>query len=129
MFLFSETTAQNNFPPAYELKSDTGVYVPIDDSHWQMLEDHKGEWTVEQVKQPPISNDFHANDSNVNGVDYRTHFYWLRYRLKNTTSKTVDVVLLDMTKLIKLIFFYLTTGTPHHTTRLGYFSQIRKKMA
>ncbi len=118
MFLFSETIAQNNFPPAYELKSDTGVYVTLDDIHWQMLEDKKGEWTVEQVKEPPISDNFHANDSKVNGVDYRTNFYWLRYRLKNTMNKAVEVVLLNTTQADQTDFFLLDDANEsfHYTT-------------
>ena len=67
----------------------------------------KGEWTVEQVKEPPISDDFHANDSKVNGVDYRTHFFWLRYRLKNTLNKAVEVVLLNTTQADQTDFFVL----------------------
>ena len=126
MLLFSETMAQINFP-AFELKSDTGVYVTIDDSHWQMLEDKKGEWTVEQVKEPPISDDFHANDSKVNGVDYHTHFFWFRYRLKNTMNKTIEIVLLNTTQADQTDFFLFDEGSEsfHYTTGILY--PIKKK--
>ena len=127
MLLFNETTAQSSLPPAFELKSDTGVYVTIDDGYWQMLEDQKGEWTVEQVKQPPISDDFHAIDSKVNGVDYRTHFYWFRYRLKNTSNKTVEVVLLNTTQADQSDFFLFDDGNEsfHYTT--GILFPYKKK--
>lgn len=129
MLLFVETTAQNNLPPAYELKSDTGVYVPIDEKYWQMLEDHEGKWTAELVKQPPISNNFHANDTNVNGVDYRIHFYWLRYRLKNTMSRTVEIVLLNIAQADQTDFYLFDeeNASFHYTTGILYPN--KKKMA
>ena len=86
MLSFNEAIAQNNLPPAYELISDTGAYVTIDDAYWQFLEDKEGKWTTEDVIRSPITDAFRANDSKTNGVDYRVHVYWIRYRLKNTMN-------------------------------------------
>ena len=118
MLSFNEAIAQNNLPPAYELISDTGAYVTIDDAYWQFLEDKEGKWTTEDVIRSPITDAFRANDSKTNGVDYRVHVYWIRYRLKNTMNRPVDVVLLNSTLADKTDFYLFDEGSEvfHHTT-------------
>ncbi len=53
MVSFADTAAQNNLPPAYEIKTDTAGNVILDDAYWQMLEDPGGELTIDQVSQSP----------------------------------------------------------------------------
>ena len=79
--------AQNNLPPAYEIKTDTAVAIRLDDTYWQMLEDPQSKWTIDEVSRPPLADKFHVNTTKTNGifeVDYSIKTFWLRYRFKNS---------------------------------------------
>lgn len=117
MLLTNETVAQNNVPPPYEFGSDTGVYVTLDEAYWQILGDKEEKWSPEQVRQSPVSDDFHVQDGNA-GVDYAIHVFWFRYRLKNAMTKPVDVVLLNSTQADKTEFFLVDEANEviHYTT-------------
>ncbi len=93
LLLFDQTIAQNNLPPVYEIKSDTGVYFTIDANYWQLLEDKEGNLTIKEANQLPVSEKFHQS----NQIDYRIHYYWFRYRLKNSMNKDVTICLPNTT--------------------------------
>jgi two-component system NtrC family sensor kinase len=88
--------AQNNLPPAYEIKTDTVVTIRLDDAYWQMLEDPEGRWTIDEVSRPPIADKFHANTTQTEGilsVDYSINTFWLRYRLKNSMMHEARILM------------------------------------
>ena len=77
-------SAQNNFPPVYEIKTDTTKQV-LDSVYWQKLEDKAGKWAFEEVIREPLSAKFHIQGVKPDGIDttgIKTN--WLRYRLRNT---------------------------------------------
>ena len=53
---FVNTIAQNNLPPVYEITTDTAVNISLDDSYWEMLEDPKGNWTIDDVRRLPVTD-------------------------------------------------------------------------
>ena len=82
----SNAFAQSILPPAYEINADTAVNIKLDNAHWQMLEDAKGKWTIDEVIRMPLADKFHANKartSQIGGLDYSITTYWFRYRFKN----------------------------------------------
>src|SRR6476646_6981593 len=93
LILFTPLTlcafAQNNLPPVFEIKADTIDHVKLVDSNWQMLEDKTAKLTIDQVSQPPITNQFHSNTVPAKGVNT----YWFRYRLKNTMTQEVEIAI------------------------------------
>ena len=78
--------AQNDLPPAYEIKADT-TSVTIPDSCWQMLEDPDGKWTINQVSQLPLDKKFHSNT----GINSSINIYWIRYRIKNNMAHEAKI--------------------------------------
>jgi two-component system NtrC family sensor kinase len=83
---FANTMAQNNLPPAYEIKTDTAANITLDDAYWQMLEDRAGELTIDQVSQSPLAENFHPNTTKKSGIDYSIRAYWVRYRFRNSMT-------------------------------------------
>ncbi|MEO5647277.1 MAG: 7TM-DISM domain-containing protein, partial [Chitinophagaceae bacterium] len=93
---FAPTMAQNNLPPAYEIITDTTGAIRLNNVYWQMLEDPKGELTINDVSQAPIADKFHPNTTKTNGildVDYSINTFWLRYRFKNSMKHEARITL------------------------------------
>ena len=92
-FFVSTLRAQNNWPPPYEIKTDTGSTVKIDDKYWQLLEDPTGNLSFSQVSSSKFSSRFHGNTTRTEGYDYRITTYWLRYQLKNKLNHPVTITI------------------------------------
>src|SRR4051794_28532877 len=86
LLLFVKTFAQNNLPPVYEIKTDS-VNVNIPDSCWQMLADPHGKWTINEVSQSPLAEEFHSNT----GINSSIKPYWVRYRIKNNMAHEAKI--------------------------------------
>jgi signal transduction histidine kinase len=84
LFLCSSVIAiaQNNLPPAYEIKNDTAEQYIFPDSCLRMLEDRDGKWTINDVSTR-LNNQFHAYSAKPQGNNLPVNTYWLCYRLKN----------------------------------------------
>jgi hypothetical protein len=91
--LFAGTIAQNNLPPAYEIKTDTAANITLDDAYWQMLEDSAGTLTIDQVSQPPLAEKFHSNNTNRKGIDHSIQAYWVRYRFRNDITHEAKITI------------------------------------
>jgi two-component system, NtrC family, sensor kinase len=89
----TETIAQNNLPPVYEIKTDTAFEQNLNNTYWQLLEDKDGKWTIEQVSASPLSDRFHDSLSKIKTIDTTVQTYWFRYRLKNSMSREAKVAL------------------------------------
>ncbi len=87
------TCAQNNLPPAYEIKTDTAINITLDDAYWQMLEDSAGEFTIDQVRQSPLAERFHSNSTKKGGIDYSIKAYWARFRFKNSMKHEARITI------------------------------------
>ena len=86
------STAQNSWPPAIEIKSDTAVSVNIDDKYWQLLEDPTGKLSIEEVSDSSFKG-FHINTTRTQGYNYHITNYWLRYRFKNLMTYPVKITI------------------------------------
>lgn len=87
--LFLSANAQNNLPAAYEINNVSNGQVALPDDKWQMLEDHSGKWTFDQVSRSPLKEKFHQNT----GFDYSIHTYWIRYRIKNNLNTDAAITI------------------------------------
>jgi two-component system NtrC family sensor kinase len=120
--LLAKANAQNNLPPAYQIKTDTATYQNVADKYWQMLEDPSGKWEIMEVSKLPLTAKFVPNYTRTNGVDYNIHFFWLRYRLKNTSDSIMNVCLTNIT-MADQSDFYIFNGLNkwlHFTTGVTY---------
>jgi signal transduction histidine kinase len=91
MFLCSSfiAIAQNNLPPAFEIKSDTALVDTLPNKYWQMLEDKDGKLSFEQVSKSSLASKFHYDTSKKINSD--VPFYWFRFSLKNTMDHEVKI--------------------------------------
>jgi two-component system, NtrC family, sensor kinase len=89
----TKAIAQNNLPPAYEIKTDTAVNITLGDAYWQMLENRSGEWTIDQVSESPLAEKFHPNNTKKKGIDYSIQAYWVRYRLRNSMTHEARIAI------------------------------------
>ena len=126
-FLLSETFAQNNLPIIYEIKADTLTYISLNAEYWQMLEDRAGKWEIEQVSHSPITEKFNGNPDRIINVDYKIHYYWLRYRLKNIMDKEVKVCLTNITNADQSDFYLFDTTKKWTYYTTGILSPNDKK--
>ncbi len=97
--------AQTSLPPVYEIKTDTATEQELDISHYQMLEDRDGKWTIDEVAKLPLANKFHKRGAIINDADTIVKTYWFRYRIKNIGSKETKIAF--DSRLINQIFMYL----------------------
>lgn len=86
--LLAPVFAQTAWPPVYEIKADSAI--KIDSVHFQILEDRAGNFTFEQVQKNPNFRVEPAFDRNR-----RSHVYWVRMRVKNSLSDTLNLYLCD----------------------------------
>ena len=73
-------TAQDNMPPVFEMNKDTSGYR-LDTLNFQVLEDKGGKYSIEDVRNAPISDGF-RNEPYLNR-NRRASTYWTRMVLKN----------------------------------------------
>ena len=93
LFLLIKGAAQINLPPVYEIKTDTAMVQYLENRFWQILEDKDGQWTIEQVSKPPLSDKFHKRDTVIQGIDTVVKTYWFRFRLKNVMKVAAKISL------------------------------------
>ena len=110
---FANTIAQNNLPPAYEIKTDTAVNITLDESYWQMLEDPAGGLTIDQVSQSPVAEKFHPNNTSKKGIDHSIQAYWVRYGFRNNLAHEVRIIIPKHATYTEL-FTRNTDGTWNH---------------
>ena len=85
-------------PPAFDIKSDTAIRQEISNAYWQLLEDEKGKWTIEDVSNGLVSKKFHSTQIIQPSLDTIIHTYWFRYRLKNMTGHDARIALSAQTE-------------------------------
>ncbi|MEO8821814.1 MAG: 7TM diverse intracellular signaling domain-containing protein, partial [Ginsengibacter sp.] len=100
LFFITKIVAQNNLPAGeaglptvYEISSDTAYQQELSHTYYQVLDDKAGNWTIEQVNKPPLSNQFRDRNFKPQGVDTSVSTYWFRYILKNTTGHDISIAL------------------------------------
>ncbi len=91
LFLCTGTKAQNNFPPAYTIITDTASFTPLPDSCWQILEDKDGRLGFEAVSHAPLAEQFHHYTAKSPKPDRSMHAYWVRYVLKNSMDHVAKI--------------------------------------
>ena len=111
--LFLRTSAQNNLPLAFEIRTDTAGKIDLPIAYWQLTEDQKGKLTIEQVRKSPFADKFRKRDTILNGVDTVARTYWFRYRLKNLLVKPLEIAL-PAGAAINEIYIFRGKGKPEH---------------
>jgi signal transduction histidine kinase len=106
---------QNNFIPVYKILSDTATEQQLQGSNYQILEDKKGGWDIEEVSKLPLSGKFHFDnkgqgETNVKGI------YWIRYRLKNTMDHPANIVLETNSEYNDFYLFHKNSNPVHLVT-------------
>jgi len=93
--LVSISLAQDYFPPAFKITSDTTPYTRFPAENWQILEDIDGKLDYDGVSRVPLANGFHTYDPTHSERDPAVHAYWFRYTLVNAMDRNAHICLGD----------------------------------
>ncbi|MGK2861953.1 MAG: 7TMR-DISMED2 domain-containing protein, partial [Chitinophagaceae bacterium] len=85
--------SQMQWPPAYEIKSDTAMWQDITTGCWMILEDKHGKWKLDDVLTMHESGKFHSIGK---GFDTTVQTYWIVYRLHNMMNSDARISLNSM---------------------------------
>ena len=92
VIIVGKAFAQQGWPPAYQIVSDAFDSISLDNKYWQILEDKKGIYSLEQVRSAEFSDKFHMVGKKALGIDTAgIHTVWHRYRILNTMSKELRI--------------------------------------
>jgi two-component system NtrC family sensor kinase len=105
--------AQNNLPPAYEIKNDTIPEFFLDSTYWQILADQYNNLVFEKVREAPLSNNFQDIQSAKENFKTPCYTYWYRYRIKNPHSYTVRICVGSVAPRADF-YFIDSSGTVRH---------------
>lgn len=105
--LLSAGFTQPNWPPVFEIKSDSGSFQ-LDTAYFQILEDPAGNLTFDQVQRSSgFRFDSHKNLSRT------SHVYWLRMRVKNVLDHDLKLFFCEL----NASYFDLYSLTPDGSWR------------
>ena len=120
-FCSLRTFAQSQFPSTYSIETDTAYTLWLSYDNWQILEDKDGKWTIDDVSNPPLSNNFH-NKGKPALIEDSTQVktFWTRYRLTNTMDHDAKI---SLTSFADLYDVYVQE---ENTTRAHYRSGFQR---
>ncbi|MEP7374769.1 MAG: ATP-binding protein [Chitinophagaceae bacterium] len=84
LFFFIGAFSQATLPPAYQIKSDTILEQRIGPAFLQVLEDKSGKWTIGEILDSQLSNQFH--DLKQKAADSIVTTHWVRFKLSNVMA-------------------------------------------
>ena len=111
---FSQTMAQANFPPIYEITTDTVLKNILPCAYWQLLEDKDRTLSFEKVSKFPVADKFHYDTEKK--INFQIHTYWFRFTLKNTTNHQLKIGFYDDFKAISDWYIVEANGQMAHKT-------------
>ncbi len=118
--VIASVRGQSNLPPVFEIKTDSAFFRP-DTTHFQILEDAKGELTFKDVLNHPAfrSDKFFSRTRH-------SHTYWMRMRIKNSLPHELRLYYCDFNSDYVDLFRLDSTGHWQHqqTGDLVPFSQL-----
>ncbi|WP_116787753.1 sensor histidine kinase [Flavobacterium psychrotrophum] len=84
---FISVAAQQRWPEAYIVQSDSAKYVDIPDDNWQRLNTYEEHITLKQVASTKYDTMFAKAKSSRR--EFFKCYSWVRYKIKNTDTKNV----------------------------------------
>ena len=110
---------------AQELDVSQATDSPIELSrYFDVLEDPSRELTLGEVQQAQFASRFKGNPSPEKALNFGVtqSAYWLRLKLKNTSSKSMEHMLEIANARLSVVDFYrLAPGAPVGMVKTGYF--------
>jgi len=89
-FINSYCFSQKQWPPEYEIKTDTAFLTNITANYWMVLEDKDGKWKLGDILRMQQAGKFHDSSTSF---DTTLHTYWFVYKLRNTMARDARVSL------------------------------------
>ena len=80
--------AQTSLQP-YVITSDTTIQLFLNHNYWQALNDENSSFTIQEVQQQPLSDQF--TYITKNSKKNSTQTTWFRFNLENNTGKNLDI--------------------------------------
>ena len=109
---YCKAIGQTSLPEIYEIKSDTSWWQPLSHQYWQILEDKTGKFTIDEVLNGSLKNNFHDS---ISGIDSSASSYWIRYQLKNS-KETAAYISLDCQWELADLYLIDSGGKRKHFT-------------
>ncbi|GAB4041368.1 sensor histidine kinase [Spirosoma gilvum] len=111
---YSALFAQHSLPPAYPIVTDTISTLTLPDSCWQWLDDTSEQATITTVQQSPLTGQFRSFTAESRQSTNLTRMYWIRFRLKNTLNRPIQVALRFPGGLRTDLYFFGPGGRHSH---------------
>ena len=95
----------------YVISSDTTTQQFLNHDYWQVLDDENSSFTIQEVQQKPLSDEFTYITKSSKNISTQTT--WFRFNLKNNTQKDLNIsIASDATQAD----FYIpdSNGIMHH---------------
>ncbi|MDP4286271.1 MAG: ATP-binding protein [Bacteroidota bacterium] len=80
--------AQTSLQP-YVISSDTTTQLFLNHDYWQALDDENSSFTIQEVQQKPLSDQFNYITKNSKKISTQTT--WFRFNLENNTGKNLNI--------------------------------------
>ncbi|MGN6616218.1 MAG: sensor histidine kinase [Ilyomonas sp.] len=108
---FLQIKAQTK-PNVYVITSDSATKQILDSKYLKALKDANGKFTINQVREKPLVNQFKY--FNKDSSDDLANTYWFRFTLKNESGKTIT--LSTAGKIASKVHYYIpdTNGVIQH---------------
>ena len=104
--------AQNNFPPVFEIKTDTVLSEILPNIYWQMLEEKDQKMNFEEVSNFPVAERFHYDSARK--INFQIPTYWFRFTIKNIADHKLKIGFYDSFKSISDWYFIRPDGNVTH---------------
>ena len=111
---FTKTIAQNNFPPVYEITTDTVLIDTLPNPYWQMLEDTKSKLSIDDIINSKASENFHLDTSQK--INFHNTVFWFRFTFKNVSNRRLKIGLYDYWKATSDWYIINKVGQVAHKT-------------
>ncbi len=112
--LLQQGISQNAFPPAYDIVTDTIGTITLPATNWQYSEDRAATWTIDSVRQLPVTDKFHLNTPEKSDNNDPMYNYWVRFRLKNTMNREAHIALQFLVGFQSDMYLFESNGKEHH---------------
>ncbi|MBS1573663.1 MAG: histidine kinase [Bacteroidetes bacterium] len=119
--------AQTTSFPVYEITSDTAALINLPKTYWQIAEDKNSKETFVSISSAAQNKNFHSDSSNIKGIDYSVHTFWVRYTLKNGLGKELSILLMNTNTAARFDIYVRKTSdeVTHYIT--GYLYPYKKR--
>lgn len=120
LFISTLVSAQSS------LKIDRTTQHTSIKNHIEILEDHNGLWTIDEVTSGALRNAF--NPSSTNNLGHKVGTYWIRFTLSNIADSNIPFYLeLSYPRIDQLVVYSPTNNGSYTLKSSSHFSPVKER--